>query len=799
MGKYLSRVFKKFKPDPSFINIHYLYIAVCIIVGSILIYPVRNLQYIDALFFAASACTQGGINTVDISSITLWQQLVLYFLPFITNPIFINSFVVLLRLYWFEKKIVNVNVKSKLQSRMRRSMTQIDKKSNRSLSFRDKTKNWFFSRIFTSDKFQSAHDNHQQDNQKNSSQVKNTRSQNSSVKIPDSISDSSGTATPDSPQIKVVDAVDVVDVAAYIPSKNRDIKFAVTPVKDSITRKNSINPADIAKSITILKQSQNKNKPNNLVSEKASAESVLVIGDRESIYNDIESFPNEFKHDSHTECEKQKQTQKLMANQKLHHIGEKVKRTLSFEKVISDIKHPKEHKLHRTTTSYLSWTPTIAGNSVFVDLDEEQREELGGIEYRALKLLYKILIAYIVIFHFLAAVMLVGWAVGTTAHDAIYAEAGTNPTWWGFFTAASAFNDVGFTLTPNSMMSFSTASYPIVVMSFFIIIGNTGFPCLLHFIIWVMLKMASKNGRTHESLQFLMDHPRRCFTLLLPSRPTWWLFFVLLAFNIIDLIIFLILDFHGEVVAFLPSGYRVLAGLFQAICTRTAGFSVLNLSLLHISVQVSYIVMMYVSVFPIAMSVRHTNVYEEQSIGVYVDPDHVDEQTSSYIATLLRRQLSFDLWFIFLAFFIITIAEGKRFSRNDPDFTPFAVLFEIVSAYGTVGLSLGYPTVNTSFTGQFSTVSKLVIIALLYRGRHRGLPYSVDRAIMLPSEKLDKRDIAQEHRMLTVRENSFNRTLSNNINDLGVDSMDLGKTTSRVNGAGLPESAIHIRSVALDS
>ena len=41
---------------------------------------------------------------------------------------------------------------------------------------------------------------------------------------------------------------------------------------------------------------------------------------------------------------------------------------------------------------YLSYTPTIGRNSQFVDLDEEQREELGGIEYRSLKLLLKILI-----------------------------------------------------------------------------------------------------------------------------------------------------------------------------------------------------------------------------------------------------------------------------------------------------------------------------------------------------------------------------------------------------------------------
>ena len=41
---------------------------------------------------------------------------------------------------------------------------------------------------------------------------------------------------------------------------------------------------------------------------------------------------------------------------------------------------------------YLSYQPTVGRNSQFLDLTEEQREELGGIEYRSLKLLGRILI-----------------------------------------------------------------------------------------------------------------------------------------------------------------------------------------------------------------------------------------------------------------------------------------------------------------------------------------------------------------------------------------------------------------------
>ena len=49
-------------------------------------------------------------------------------------------------------------------------------------------------------------------------------------------------------------------------------------------------------------------------------------------------------------------------------------------------------KENEQATPYLSWQPTIGRNSAFVDLTEEQREELGGIEYRSLKTLALVLV-----------------------------------------------------------------------------------------------------------------------------------------------------------------------------------------------------------------------------------------------------------------------------------------------------------------------------------------------------------------------------------------------------------------------
>lgn len=63
---------------------------------------------------------------------------------------------------------------------------------------------------------------------------------------------------------------------------------------------------------------------------------------------------------------------------------------------------------------------------------------------------------------------------------------------------------------------------------------------------------------------------------------------------------------------------------------------------------------------------------------------------------------------------------------------------------GNVGLSLGYPTVDTGFSGVFNTFSKTVICLLMLRGRHRGMPSRIDRAIMLPGDLVINEHLLEE-------------------------------------------------------
>ena len=184
--------------------------------------------------------------------------------------------------------------------------------------------------------------------------------------------------------------------------------------------------------------------------------------------------------------------------------------------------------------------------------------------------------------------------------------------------------------------------------------------------------------------------------------------------------------------------------------------------------------MMYISVYPVVITMRNSNVYEERSLGIYSDDPQAKEQELEsaeqsgempainaeknsvmgrlkrritnvnrnpetrvyFVRQQLRSQLSHDLWWIVLAVLFITIAETSSFERDPVTYSVFNILFEVVSAYGCVGISVGLPNMAYSFCGGWHVISKLILCAVMIRGRHRGLPVAIDRAVLLPGEHL---------------------------------------------------------------
>ncbi|KIO22662.1 hypothetical protein M407DRAFT_79030 [Tulasnella calospora MUT 4182] len=396
---------------------------------------------------------------------------------------------------------------------------------------------------------------------------------------------------------------------------------------------------------------------------------------------------------------------------------------------------------------YLRFDTVVGRNSVFHDLTQEKLDELGGVEYRALTILMWLVGTYHICMPLIVFVIIAPYISqprwrSTFEDQAKYVA----PQWFALFQSVSAYTNTGTSLSDTSMVPFRKAYAMIIPMFVVIIAGNTGFPVFLRFFIWILTKIVPKNSQTNETLHFLLDHPRRCYIYLFPSHQTWFLFTVLVGMVLTDWVSFLVLDIGTPEIMQIPVGTRIVIGLLQAGAVRAAGFAAISLNALAPAVKVLYVTMMYVAVYPIALSVRSTNVYEEQSLGIFETAPQDEEEDfepevkesrgklwGRYLAMHARRQLSFDIWWLGLALWLVCIIERGKLVNPDNQgwFNIFSVLFELVSAYGTVGLSLGIPDKNYSFSGAFSTLSKLIVIAVMIRGRHRGLPVAIDRAVVL--------------------------------------------------------------------
>ncbi|KAI1007938.1 Low-affinity potassium transport protein [Podosphaera aphanis] len=732
----------------SFIAVHYFLIISTTICGSILLYVAGNVEYIDSIFLACGSATQSGLNTIDLNRLNTWQQAVLYVIPMITNPITINTFVVFVRLWWFEKKFQHV-VREARRNRRSASVTlskaDQDDREERGVSGQKIT-------VMHSQRVPSP----------SLSEVPNyARS-----KSVDRYFDSRDASRERISMFKSTESYTISDNPESSRLRNGSSSDQTSPKQNfNVAEKNHL-PLQISKDEHIAFLQRQRNHENGEVlripgprDADAGMAPLTVNDDQDSTYRNRARRSEDYdrpkrnvtieepirEYDSylpsspnHASKQNDGSGRKLFGALRMRkpaaastrNYVQNSKAIQSLRSVLSPVKDE--------AIPYLSWQPTIGRNSTFPDLSEEQRDELGGIEYRSLKTLALVLVLYFWGFTLLGIICLVPWIYRDSYHGNIVLTNGISKAWWGIFTANSAFTDLGFTLTPDSMISFHSAIWPLLIMSFLITIGNTAFPIMLRILIWVGARFSRAGSGLQQELNFLLDHPRRCFTLLFPAKATLWLLGILILMNGLDVFFFFILDLGKTVVTELPRNLRALDGFFQAISTRTAGFAVIDLSMLHPAIQVSYLMMMYISVLPIAISVRRTNVYEERSLGIYGSLDDEEDEGAehSYIATHLRHQLSFDLWYICMGLFIISISEGDRLQGDDSRFTMFSVLFEIISAYGNVGLSLGYKGIDASLSAEFGIIAKIVIIAMQIRGRHRGLPNKLDRAIILPSEKL---------------------------------------------------------------
>jgi potassium uptake Trk family protein len=550
------------------------------IFGSICLYPNGNLAYIDAIFLSSGGATQSGLNTVNLNALNTWQQIVLYIVPMMTNPIWINTFVVFLRLYWFEKRFQHYKLARKNNRRTISQALSQSRTNERNTGEEERGVEGRNIVVMHNTSANGAAQNNtvyrDQDNQEIKKDVAQSSDESGGHDERGSLESLKRRVTnevPSQPQIKFADQVKrsngLTDRTLSAPIHRRDEEHIAflqrqrNPDDGAVLRIPGPRDADAGIPPTAVDESE---AIRQIYSRQSSYHGSRHGGQDFEAFDDVDYSPNadqlrprnitieepspsgavdKVAEDAHAAKKVfgifRPRKARILKGEKLHEENSELNparsRANTFQSLKTAFSQGKDEP-----TPYLSWEPTVGRNSMFVDLTESQREELGGIEYRSLKSLALILIAYFVGFSTFGVVCLIPWIYETKTYGSIVQQDGQGRGWWAVYTSNSAFTDLGFTLTPDSMISFNTATWPLLLLSFLIIIGNTGFPVMLRIIIWVTSKYVPSGSGIYEELKFLLDHPRRCFTLLFPAKATWWLFWILVLMNGIDLIFFIILD-----------------------------------------------------------------------------------------------------------------------------------------------------------------------------------------------------------------------------------------------------------------
>lgn len=212
---------------------------------------------------------------------------------------------------------------------------------------------------------------------------------------------------------------------------------------------------------------------------------------------------------------------------------------------------------------------SIGRNGQFHDLTDEEREFLGGVEYRALRLLFVLVSVYFVVFQVLGAIALGAWmSVHSSSAAAVNSQ---NPWWAGIFLCISSFNNAGMTLLDAGITAFDGDAFVLTIVTVLALAGNYAFPAFIRVTVFmcsfVLKRTTDDDEYTHwkDAFDFILKYPRRLFMLMFPSRANWVFVAICTSLGILNWVMLLILSIGNSVLEAFPVGQRVGLALFQGL------------------------------------------------------------------------------------------------------------------------------------------------------------------------------------------------------------------------------------------
>ncbi|XP_024537732.1 probable cation transporter HKT9 [Selaginella moellendorffii] len=352
---------------------------------------------------------------------------------------------------------------------------------------------------------------------------------------------------------------------------------------------------------------------------------------------------------------------------------------------------------------------------------------------------------------------------------AVLEQRSVNHLFFSLFASISTFTNSGILPLDDSIAAFRENNGILLWLSILILVGNTLFAPCLRTTIWCLKSLSATPAR-RAIYDYLLKNPRRCFTHLFPRNQTIWLVVTVMGFNAFESAFFYILSWRSQALDGLTTPQKLVNGIFQSITTRSAGENVVSISALSPSMLVLYIAMMYIAVYPVYLSRQNSQAQDEsvektsKKIQDHGKKKKKKKKGDFSIASQSKRLIATDTAYLFISIFVLCIIENRKINDDPLNFSIFNIIFEVISAYGNVGLSLGYSCsllrkltsfssdtscedVPYSFSGTWSVPGKLLMIVIMFLGRHRGLPDNMDSALQIPKSffTTTKRDQNYQH------------------------------------------------------
>lgn len=255
--------------------------------------------------------------------------------------------------------------------------------------------------------------------------------------------------------------------------------------------------------------------------------------------------------------------------------------------------------------------------------------------------------------------------------------------YFGVFHSISAFNNAGIDLMGNFSSLTAFVGDPIVNITIMLLIICGG----LGFFVLADLLSHPKKFRLHTKIVLQVSG-----VLILLGAG----------------FIFMMEFANPKTLGPLPLGSKVLAAFFQSVSPRTAGFNTINLAGMYDTTLLTMIVLMFIGASPggTGGGIKTTTFIAIVSsvLSTYRSHPHVILEGRTLPKDVIQKAWAITTSAAFLIFLIISILS---YTENSDLLT---VLFEVTSAFGTVGLSLG-------ITPTLSSVGKMAIILTMFIGR----------------------------------------------------------------------------------